>query len=92
MAPALFLSMLRRPAASLQCAIRALHLRAAARVLLSSLLSILLVGVVSAAELLKSQALGEGVFALIGETGARSLENHALNANFGVIDTPGGRS
>lgn len=90
MAPALFLSMLRRPAASLQCAIRALHLRAAARVLLSSLLSILLVGVVSAAELLKSQALGEGVFALIGETGARSLENHALNANFGVIDTPGG--
>ena len=90
MAPALFLSILRRPAASLQCAIRALHLRAAAR----------------AAELVAVHPAGRrglcGRTAQIagarrrrlrvdpGETGARSLENHALNANFGVIDTPGG--
>ncbi|WP_199915128.1 MBL fold metallo-hydrolase [Parazoarcus communis] len=49
-----------------------------------------LAGSVSAADLLKSQALGSGVFALIGEIGGRTYENHALNANFGVIDTPDG--
>ncbi|MDD2872571.1 MAG: MBL fold metallo-hydrolase [Azoarcus sp.] len=49
-----------------------------------------LAGSVSAADLLKSQALGNGVFVLIGEIGGRTYENHALNANFGVIDTPGG--
>ncbi|WP_374324286.1 MBL fold metallo-hydrolase [Azonexus sp.] len=35
-------------------------------------------------------ALGNGVFALIGQTGGRLYENHGLNANYGVIDTPQG--
>ena len=43
-----------------------------------------------AAELLRTESLGAGVFALIGETGARTYDNHGLNANFGVIDTPEG--
>lgn len=47
-------------------------------------------GSASAADLLQSRALGNGVFALIGEIGGRTFENHALNANFGVIDTPDG--
>jgi len=34
--------------------------------------------------------LGNGVFALIGQTGARLYENFGLNANYGVIDTPEG--
>lgn len=35
-------------------------------------------------------ALGNGVFALIGQTGGRLYGNHGLNANYGVIDTPEG--
>lgn len=35
-------------------------------------------------------ALGNGVFALIGQTAGRLYENHGLNANYGVIDTPEG--
>lgn len=35
-------------------------------------------------------ALGNGVFALIGQTGGRLYENHGLNANYGVIDTAAG--
>ena len=54
------------------------------------LLMFILAGSASAAGLLQSQALGNGVFALIGEIGGRTYENHALNANFGVIDTPDG--
>lgn len=34
--------------------------------------------------------LGNGIFALIGQTGARLHENLGLNANYGVIDTPDG--
>lgn len=40
--------------------------------------------------LLKTEKLAEGVFALIGPTGARLYENYGLNANYGVIDTPEG--
>ena len=40
--------------------------------------------------LLKTEKLAEGVFALIGPTGARLYENYGLNANYGVIDTPQG--
>ena len=36
------------------------------------------------------ESLGNGVFALIGQTGARLYENFGLNANYGVIDTPDG--
>lgn len=41
-------------------------------------------------EVLEIRPVGPGVFALIGSTGPRSFENHALNANFGVIATPEG--
>jgi glyoxylase-like metal-dependent hydrolase (beta-lactamase superfamily II) len=40
--------------------------------------------------ILTSEKLGEGVFALVGPTGARLHENYGLNANYGVIDTPEG--
>ncbi|MBN9423954.1 MAG: MBL fold metallo-hydrolase, partial [Candidatus Accumulibacter sp.] len=43
-----------------------------------------------AGTLLKTERLAEGVFALIGPTGARLYENHGLNANYGLIDTPEG--
>ena len=36
------------------------------------------------------QRVADGVHALIGPTGARTRDNHALNANFGVIDTAAG--
>lgn len=39
---------------------------------------------------LAHHALGGGVHALLGPTGARSYENHGLNANFGIIDTAEG--
>jgi glyoxylase-like metal-dependent hydrolase (beta-lactamase superfamily II) len=39
---------------------------------------------------LVEQPLGNGVFALIGPTTDRTYENHGLNANFGIIDTPEG--
>lgn len=60
------------------------------RLAIRALLLFSLASPVLAAELLHSQALGKGVFALIGETGGRSYDNHGLNANFGVIDTPEG--
>jgi glyoxylase-like metal-dependent hydrolase (beta-lactamase superfamily II) len=40
--------------------------------------------------LLKVEKLAEGIFALVGSTGARLYENYGLNANYGVIDTPEG--
>jgi glyoxylase-like metal-dependent hydrolase (beta-lactamase superfamily II) len=40
--------------------------------------------------LLKVEALGDGIFALIGPTGGRLHENYGLNANYAVIDTPDG--
>lgn len=39
---------------------------------------------------LDHRELAAGVHALIGPTGARTYENHGLNANFGVIDTTDG--
>lgn len=40
--------------------------------------------------LLKVEKLAEGIYALVGPTGARLYENYGLNANYGVIDTPEG--
>ena len=45
---------------------------------------------VRAEALLTVDTLGNGVYALIGQTGARLHENFGLNANYGVIDTPDG--
>ena len=39
---------------------------------------------------LAEEKVAEGVWALIGPTTDRTYENHGLNANFGVIDTPDG--
>ncbi len=39
---------------------------------------------------LKSEKVAEGIYALIGPTGARLPENFGLNANFGVVDTAQG--
>jgi glyoxylase-like metal-dependent hydrolase (beta-lactamase superfamily II) len=39
---------------------------------------------------LKVEALGNGVYAVIGMTGGRTYENFGMNANFGFIDTPEG--
>jgi glyoxylase-like metal-dependent hydrolase (beta-lactamase superfamily II) len=39
---------------------------------------------------LKSEKVGEGIYALVGPIGARLPGNLGLNANFGVIDTPQG--
>lgn len=51
----------------------------------------LLVSTAAAAEFkLAVTDLGNGIFALIGPTTDRTYENHGLNANFGVIDTPEG--
>lgn len=62
-----------------------------------SFIRLLLAGLLSAASIagssdaiLESRPVGPGVFALVGPTGPRSFENHALNANFGVIATPEG--
>lgn len=46
--------------------------------------------VARAEPVLTVNALGKGVFALIGQTGARQYENLGLNANYGVVDTPEG--
>ncbi|MCK6389888.1 MAG: MBL fold metallo-hydrolase [Azonexus sp.] len=45
---------------------------------------------VHAEGVLTVDALGDGIFALIGQTAGRTPENHGLNANYGVIDTPEG--
>lgn len=45
---------------------------------------------VRAEAVLTVESLGNGVYALIGQTGARLYENLGLNANYGVIDTPEG--
>lgn len=45
---------------------------------------------VRAEAVLTVDTLGNGVYALIGQTGARLHENFGLNANYGVIDTPEG--
>lgn len=59
---------------------------------IKALLGILLLctQLANADTLLKTEKLAEGVFALIGPTGARLYENYGLNANYGVIDTPEG--
>ncbi|QTQ33271.1 Uncharacterized protein pbN1_32850 [Aromatoleum bremense] len=53
--------------------------------MLAILLLCLLVLSALAGELLVTEPLGDGAFALIGETGARTYENHGLNANFGAL-------
>lgn len=45
---------------------------------------------VRAEAVLTVDSLGNGIYALIGQTGARLYENFGLNANYGVIDTPEG--
>ena len=40
--------------------------------------------------ILKTEKLGDGIFALVGPIGGRLPENFGLNANYGVIDTPQG--
>lgn len=40
--------------------------------------------------ILRAEQVAPGVHALIGPTGARTHANHALNANYGVIDTAAG--
>ena len=42
------------------------------------------------APILKTEKLGDGIFALVGPIGGRLPENFGLNANYGVIDTPTG--
>lgn len=42
------------------------------------------------APILKTEKLGDGIFALVGPIGGRLPENFGLNANYGVIDTPKG--
>lgn len=43
-----------------------------------------------AESILKPVSLGDGVYALVGPTGARENANMGLNANYGVISTPQG--
>lgn len=45
---------------------------------------------VRAEAILTVNALGDGIYALIGQTAGRLYENYGLNANYGVIDTPEG--
>lgn len=54
-----------------------------------ALMALLLAAPAQAFEL-APQRIGEGVYALIGPTGARTYDNHALNANFGFIVTNDG--
>lgn len=56
------------------------------------LLGMLLLGapLAHADPLLIVEKMGDGIFALVGPTGARRHENFGLNANYGVIDTPEG--
>ena len=63
-------------------------MKKACQVLFGALL--LCVQIAHADNLLKVEALGNGIFALIGPTGGRLHENYGLNANYGLIDTPQG--
>jgi len=45
---------------------------------------------VAAEPVLRSEKIGDGIFALIGPIGPRLAENFGLNANYGVIDTAQG--
>lgn len=55
----------------------------------SALLMLLMAPLAQALEL-APQRVAEGVYALIGQTGGRTYENHALNANYGFIVTAEG--
>lgn len=59
---------------------------------LGGVLASLLVASTALAEspILKTEKLGDGIFALVGPIGGRLPENFGLNANYGVIDTPQG--
>ena len=61
------------------------------KILLALLGAVLLnIQSVHAEGVLTVDALGDGIFALIGQTAGRTPENYGLNANYGVIDTPEG--
>ncbi len=51
---------------------------------------LLLVGTAAQAFALKTEKVTENVYALVGEIGPRSAENHALNNTVGFVVTPGG--
>jgi len=59
--------------------------------ILGALAGLLFLGFAVAAEpVLRSEKVGDGIFALIGPIGPRLPENLGLNANYGVIDTAQG--
>lgn len=59
--------------------------------ILGAFAGLLFLGSAVAAEpVLRSEKIGEGIFALIGPIGPRLAENFGLNANYGVIDTAQG--
>jgi glyoxylase-like metal-dependent hydrolase (beta-lactamase superfamily II) len=59
------------------------------RIAASAGAALLLVASAHALEV-KFQPVAAGVFAYIGDTGSRSLENEGLNANIGLVVTPAG--
>jgi len=59
------------------------------RIAASAGAALLLVASAHALEV-KFQPVADGVFAYIGDTGPRSLENEGLNANIGLVVTPAG--
>jgi glyoxylase-like metal-dependent hydrolase (beta-lactamase superfamily II) len=54
------------------------------------LTTVLLVPTAQADTLVKFEPVAPGVFAFIGEIGARTIDNQGLNANIGLIETPEG--
>ena len=59
--------------------------------ILGAFAGLLFLGSAVAAEpVLRSEKIGDGIFALIGPIGPRLAENFGLNANYGVIDTAQG--
>lgn len=60
------------------------------RRLLATLLPAGLLALPALAQDLRFERVAEGVYAFIGETGARSAANQGLNANLGLVLTPAG--
>src|SRR5512137_793766 len=54
-----------------------------------ALLSFVSIGAANALEV-RFERVAEGVYAHIGELGGRTYENEGLNANIGLVVTPGG--
>jgi glyoxylase-like metal-dependent hydrolase (beta-lactamase superfamily II) len=55
-----------------------------------ALIAALLVPAMAHALELRFQAVADGIYAHVGDTGARSIENEGLNANIGLVVTPAG--